>query len=745
MASSLVSGSSDGIIKLWELGSAETPDTLKQSGAARAVVFSRDGQTLISGGDHPTKLWDVATGKEKGALPGSIWSAPISQDGKTREALTVPGMWSAAISQDGSTLCAPSADKTITVWDLSTGQAKARFQEDKAAEGALSHDGTTLATFRGFSGGAVSPSARKTVELWNTATGRLRTSFRVHDLSVRSVAFSPDGKILATGGEIYEVSLWDTATGKEKLTFEQGESGFSAVVSLRFSPDGKTLATGSGQGTVRLRDVATGQLLSALKGHTQRVGSMSFSPDGKTLATTSDAVKFWDSATGQERLTLKTGAVTCVAFAPDGKTLATASPDGTVKLWRAATGPEATAVQNELDPDDPESPVAVNALGDRLWKVGEPGETANAYRKALARAEKLAAAFPDIGEYRLELAYSLFAAALSQSTDGALTPEQAHRRVREVYQTLTPDQQHTLALRYDRLSQQLVAGPDPTLRDPSRAVEFAKEAVELCPTEASVWYTLGVARYRAGDWKGAALALYKSREVRNGGPIRDLFFLSMACGKLGAKDEARKWYTAALDVDGKASAKDEELVRLRGEAAALLGLSEKAADLAPEALTDDLQLWTLTLDADPKAAWAYRARGQIHLSRRNFAKAILDFAKVTDLDPLDPKAWFDRGDAHYRLKKYAEAVADFSRTLELKGNHIEAWHLRGLAQEGLRRWNESVADHSKAIELAPSEEVIGRPWAWPTIAPGIGRPPSNRWKTRCVCRPTSKRASTRSS
>jgi len=100
---------------------------------------------------------------------------------------------------------------------------------------------------------------------------------------------------------------------------------------------------------VRLRDVATGQCSLPLRDiHKGRLHC--FSPDRKTLATTSDAVKFWDSVTGQERLTLKTGAVTSVAFAPDGKTLATASPDGTVKLWRAATDQEATALRNELDP-----------------------------------------------------------------------------------------------------------------------------------------------------------------------------------------------------------------------------------------------------------------------------------------------------------------------------------------------------------------------------------------------------------
>ena len=546
----LAAASVDGMVKLWEPGSAEAPDTLKHSGPVRSVAFSRDGQTLISAGDHPTKLWDVATGKEKATLQGPLWSG--------------------AISEDGATLAALDPDKTIQVWDLTTGQAKARFQEEKGAAGALSPDGTTLVTF--------SPWVSKTVKLWNTATGQLRTSLQVYDLSSVSAALSPDGQLLATGGSIYEVSLWDTATGKQKLTFPQGESGYSSVRSLRFSPDGKRLATGSDRGTVRLRDVAVGQLLVALKGHTQNIVSLAFSPDGRTLATASadQTVKLWDLATGQERMTLKAGTVRSVAFAPDGKTLATAGADGTVKLWRGATDQEATASRNELDPDDPDSPFAVNDFGDKLWKSGEPEESANAYRKALARAEKLAAAFPDIAEYRLERAYSLFATAvLPSSSSRAQTAEQTDDRFREACQKLPPDQRRTLALRCNNLSWGLATGSEPKFRNPTCALEFAKKAVELSPNNGAYANTLGVAHYRAGDWKAAIAALEKSMELRNGGDSFDWFFLAMAHWRLGEKEKAREWYDRAVQWMDKNRPTDEELRRFRAEAAELLELNEK--------------------------------------------------------------------------------------------------------------------------------------------------------------------------
>ena len=212
------------------------------------------------------------------------------------------------------------------------------------------------------------------------------------------------------------------------------------------------LAAGNTEGILRLWNVETGQLKVSFKGHTDAIKSVAFSPDDKTLLSGSAdrTARLWDVVTGQELLTFKDHKfpVHLVAFAPDGKRLATASHNE-VKLWLAATEPEATAFRVELDPDDADSPRAMNNWGDRLQEIHRPQEAENAYRKALARLEKLAAALPDIPDYRQELAYSLFTASvLPSSTDPTQTAEQAHRRVREVYEKLPPDQHYTLALRY---------------------------------------------------------------------------------------------------------------------------------------------------------------------------------------------------------------------------------------------------------------------------------------------------------
>ena len=118
---------------------------------------------------------------------------------------------------------------------------------------------------------------------------------------------------------------------------------------------------------------------------------------------------------------------------------------------------------------------------------------------------------------------------------------------------------------------QLATNPDTRLRDPHRSVELAQKAVKLAPSVGIFWNTLGVASYRAGDWKAAELALRKSMNLRGGGDSWDWFVLAMAHWQLGAKDEARWRYAQAVDWMDKKLPGDDDLLRFREEAHGLIG------------------------------------------------------------------------------------------------------------------------------------------------------------------------------
>jgi eukaryotic-like serine/threonine-protein kinase len=397
----IVSGSEDNTLKIWDAASGREAPTLRDRGGhhperhrpdaasgrelftlrghtapVQSVAFSPDGKRVVSGSEDTTlRVWDVTSGDE----PLSILGFPplrltFSPDGKRivsadytgtiavrdaangGEMLTLQGVtggvlhfWSdarkgydrtvanVAVSPDGKRIVSGSLDRTLKVWDATSGRALTTIKGHSCPVYcvACSPDGKHIAS--GGQDGMVT--------MWDLSTGRELAILRGHVGHVTSLAFSPDGRRIASGSDDNTIRVWDSAGGTALLTLFH-----ATVTSVAFSPDGKRIAGGSTDHTIRVWDAASGHEMLTLRGHTNQVLAVAFSPDGKRIASASgdntlplsdgngdNTVRLWDATTGQETLTLRghTEAVNCLAFSPDGKRIASGSYDNTLKIWDA--------------------------------------------------------------------------------------------------------------------------------------------------------------------------------------------------------------------------------------------------------------------------------------------------------------------------------------------------------------------------------------------------------------------------
>ena len=330
------------------------------SNAVQAVAFSPDGTTALSGSCAEVRsdgrcsegeliLWDVSTAINTGLSEPEVMTELRRLEGHTDQVNAV------TFSPDGTTALSGSADGTLILWEVATGETRHRFEGHRGA--------VTSVDFSPDGQMALSGSDDTTLMLWSVATGEAIRRLEGHKNGVNCVALSADTQTALSGSDDTTLILWDVASGEVLRRF-QGH--VNDVEGVAFALDGDTIVSAGGN-TLRMWDVESGQEMRQ-QGFGGMVGSLTIGPDGHTAMLQLSNLVLWDIESGRTEQLLAEGVsgpveVKSAAFKPDGRLALSGYSDGTLRMWNVASQVEF----RRFDTDGtPLSALAVSPDGRRL-------------------------------------------------------------------------------------------------------------------------------------------------------------------------------------------------------------------------------------------------------------------------------------------------------------------------------------------------------------------------------------------
>lgn len=280
----------------------------KHGDAVNAVTFSVDGKYLASGGeDKSIYIWDFSTGEAEFSMTDNFYPVRSMQFAPGDEMLVSSGPDVKIVDYTGNLKRAFSG-YTTHIWSFDYNEHSKRL---------------------------IAGSYSRKVNVWDFVSGDIIATLDGHEKSVLAVCFSPDGRLAVTGSLDRTVRVWDTDSAKELQKFERHSDN---ILVVKFHPSGRYFASASLDKTIRLWDPDSGKIVKTYAGHDKGVLDIDFSPDGYYLASGSadKTVILWEVYTGDKLYSFvdHQGPVNAVRFSPDNGYLASGSSDRSVMIWK---------------------------------------------------------------------------------------------------------------------------------------------------------------------------------------------------------------------------------------------------------------------------------------------------------------------------------------------------------------------------------------------------------------------------